>query len=82
MWAFMPALVVAAMSSAKALAVTARIDLKEFPAVAGESRELFQEKVDTVEYFEGKTGSVTLKENSFTHTFPEHSMTAFEFHRR
>ena len=63
-------------------AVTARIDLKEFPAVAGESLELFQEKVDTVEYFEGKTGSVTLKENSFTHTFPEHSMTAFEFHRR
>ncbi len=63
-------------------AVAAKIDLRDFPAVSGESLELYQEKVENTEYFEGKPGTVALKGNSFLHTFPKHSMTAFEFKRR
>ncbi len=60
-------------------AVTATIKLDDFKAVSGNSLELYQEKVESVDYFKGRESAVALKDGGFTRSFPAHSMSAFEF---
>ena len=60
-------------------AVNAEIELKNFKTASGESIQLYQEKVEATDYFNGLAGTVTVKDGKFSATYPKHSLTAYEF---
>ena len=62
-------------------AVRADVVLNRFPARSGKSLELYRKDVSSCDYFQGRRGEQKLSGGRFSHTFPAHSLTAFEWRR-
>lgn len=60
-------------------AIRANVVLNRFPARSGKLLELYQEDVSFCDYFQGRRGELKLSGGRFSHTFPAHSLTAFEW---
>lgn len=63
-------------------AVEAEVVLRDFKTNQGNSIELYQKNVDTGDYFKGNVREHTVSDHCFSHSFPEHSLTAFEFKKQ
>ena len=62
-------------------AVRADVVLNRFPARSGKSLELYRKDVNSCDYFQGRRGEQKLSGGRFFHTFPAHSLTAFEWRK-
>ncbi len=62
-------------------AVRSEVVLNQFPTQSGHSLELYREDVGFCDYFQGRRGEQKLSGGRFSHTFPAHSLTAFEWRR-
>ena len=62
-------------------AVRTDVVLNRFPARSGKSLELYRKDVSSCDYFQGRLAEQKLSGGRFSHTFPAHSLTAFEWRR-
>ena len=62
-------------------AVRTDVVLNRFSARSGKSLELYRKDVSSCDYFQGRRAEQKLSGGRFSHTFPAHSLTAFEWRR-